>query len=463
MPAAEGRLRRSAFFRFAVALPLLVGTLAALLMWPIYREAVGYIRSEVRAAIERDGWDLEVEFHEHGLAGLVARIDERVQRELDPGDLYLLVDERGQRLAGNLESWPPAASAEDRAWVEFSTVDGRAAEGQVYRLFGRRALLVARLSPLASFDRHLAERLAWTAAAMLALAAMAAAWFTWRLRRRLRALAADADAIRAGDLGRRLPVARSGDEIDALAERFNAAFADLQRLVDGMREVASHLAHDLRRPLQAARQRLEELAHSPGLQADARRALESSLAEIDQLLSTFAALLRLARLQSGAYERSQEWLQLDRVLADAVELYAPVAAAGGRRLHANIAACRLQADRHLVFQLLQNLIENALQHGAGDIEIELAASGRLSVRDHGPGVPPDSLARLGERFFRADPARSGTGSGIGLALARAIAGHHGARIEFANADPGFRVTLTWAPGASDRRTQPDSADSVPVA
>jgi len=438
-----GPLPRSAFFRFAVALPLLIGGLVALLMWPIYREAVGHIRDEARAAIERDGWDLEVEFHEHGLAGLVARIDERVQRELDPGDLYLLVDHAGRPLAGNLGSWPVATDALDRAWVEFRSGDGHVAEGQIYRLFGGRTLLVARRSPLASFDRHLGVQLAWTSLAVLALAALAAAWFSWRLRRRLRALAADADAIRAGDLGRRLPVAAGGDEIDELATRFNDVFADLQRLIDGMRELSSQLAHDLRRPLQAARQRLEGLLANPQPDARVRSAVETSLADIDQLLSIFAALLRLARLQAGAYERSAEPLTLDRVVGDAVETYAPVVQAAGRRLRARIGACSVPVDRHLLFQLLQNLIENALNHGAGDIEVELSDEARLSVRDHGAGVPDDLLARLGERFFRGDPARSSPGAGIGLALVRAIAVHHGARVEFAQADPGLRATIVW--------------------
>ena len=98
--------RRSAFFRFAVALPLLIGAVAALLLVPIYREAVEHIQGQVRAAIERDSWDLEVEFHEHGIEGLIARIAERTERELDPGDLYLLLDAQDRVLAGNLPQWP---------------------------------------------------------------------------------------------------------------------------------------------------------------------------------------------------------------------------------------------------------------------------------------------------------------------------------------------------------------------
>ena len=433
--------RRSAFFRFAVALPLLLAALSGLLLWPIYREAVDHIRAQVHAAIERDSWDLEVEFHENGLDGLISAIEQRQTRQLDPSTVYLLIDANGVVLAGSLSRWPANVARDDRAWSEFVTDQGEQAEVQVFQLFGQRWMLVGRRSPLASFDRSLAWQLAWTVAAMFALSAFAAAWFSARLRRRLRGLAQDAEAIRAGDLERRLWLSPRQDEIDDLAERFNRTFADLERLVDGARQVSSHLAHDLRRPLQAARQHLEELAHRSNLDGRARHAIEASLAEIDQLLGTFAALLRLARLQAGGFERSSEWIDLDRVVADAVELYTPVAQAAGHQLRAALVPCRMQGDRHLWFQLLQNLIENAINHGHSDIDIELLASGEITVRDHGPGVAPESLPHLGERFYRADPARSAPGIGIGLALAKAIAEHHGASLSFENAQPGLRARV----------------------
>lgn len=438
---ARPQYRRSAFFRFAVALPLLLAALSGLLLWPIYREAVEHIREQVHAAIERDSWDLEVEFHERGIEGLIAAIDQRQTRQLDASTLYLLINAKGEILAGSLERWPAQVAREDRAWAEFITDQGEQAEAQIFQLFGQRWMLVGRRSPLASFDRSLALQLGWTVAAMFALSAFAAAWFSARLRRRLRGLAQDAERIRAGDLARRLWLSPRQDEIDDLAERFNRTFADLERLVDGTRQVSSHLAHDLRRPLQAARQHLEELAHRSSLDGPARHAIESSLSEIDQLLGTFAALLRLARLQAGGFERSSEWIDLDRVVADAVELYTPLAQAAGHQLRATLLPCRIQGDRHLWFQLLQNLIENALNHGHSDIDIELSADGELCVRDHGPGVPVESLLHLGERFYRADPARSTPGIGIGLALARAIAEHHGASLSFENAQPGLRARV----------------------
>lgn len=433
----------SAFFRFAVLLPLLISLVAGLIFVPIYREAVGHISSEVRAAIERESWDLEVEFHEDGIDGLIDELDKRTERELDPRTIYLLVDNRDQVLAGNQTQWPLAVPRLDRSWAQFQTEDGEHAEGQVFQLFGGRSLLVGRRSPLASFDKHLALQLGVAVVAVFVLSALAAAWFTSRMRKRLAGLAMDAEAIRGGDLGRRLVISPRHDEIDTLADRFNRTFADLERLVDGTRQVSSHLAHDLRRPLQAARQRLDELANSHALDSAAEQTIQASIEEIDTLLATFSALLRLARLQAGGFERSEQHIALDRIVADAVEMYQPLAAVAGREISASIKATSRRGDRHLWFQLLQNLIENALNHGAGAIDIELDPDHGLNVRDHGPGVDADQLQHLGERFYRADPARSSPGFGIGLALARAIAEHHGTELSFENAEPGLRARVRW--------------------
>lgn len=437
------RPRSSAFFGFAVLLPLLISGLAAALLVPIYREAVGHIRGEVRAAIEGESWDLEVEFHERGIGGLAREIGERTERELNPRAVYLLLDARGEPQAGTLQQWPADLDRSARGWVEFKLADGELVQGQLHALFGGRLLLVGRRSPLARFDEHLAAQMAWAALAVFVSSAAGAGWLTWRTRRRLRGLAHDAEAIRAGELDRRLSLSLRRDEIDELADGFNRTFADLERLVDGVRQVSSHLAHDLRRPLQMARQRLDALAHTHALDAAAQQAIEASLSEIDGLLSTFAALLRLARLESGGFEHSQEWVALDQVVHDAVDLYTPVAEAAGRTLIAKVTPVQLQGDRHLWFQLVQNLIENALQHGAGAIDIQLDHASGLRVRDHGAGVPAEALARLGERFYRVDSARSTPGVGIGLALVRAIAEQNACSVRFENAQPGLQVVCQW--------------------
>lgn len=447
---ARPNLRRSAYFRFAVLLPLMITTLAAAMLVPIYQEAVDQIRTELRTSIDSDAWDLEIEYHEHGAEALVAATADRAERVFDARAVYALRDRSGTILAGNLSVWPEGAPTQGEGDWAVLTIDDEQIEAQIRILFDGRALLVGRRSPLARFDEHLATQMVWAALAVFVVSAIAAGWFTWRQRRRLRGLARDAEAIRGGELSRRLSVSERHDELDELAAGFNRTFADLERLVDGVRQVSNHLAHDLRRPLQQARQRLDQLSTRPGLDHEARAAIEGSLAEIDGLLHTFSALLRLGRLESGGFERSLERCALDAVVGDAVDLFAPVAEAQGRRIHAELQSVSASGDRHLWFQLVQNLIDNALQHGSGDIDISLDPQA-LMVRDHGVGVPEEQLHRLGERFFRVDAARSTPGVGIGLALVRAIGEHLGCVICFENAQPGLRVRFEL-PGDEAVRT-----------
>ncbi len=430
--------------RLLVLSPLLVAAVAALLLWPSWREAVGHIEAELRAAIEREGWDLQVEFHEHGIEGLVAAIGERVERELDPRARYLLLDRDRERLAGNLSQWPPDFSADAEGYGHYAEAAGGAVAARRLELFGERLLLVGRVSPVPAFESALARRLLLAALLLTALAALATLWFAWRLRRRLGLLLHEAEEIRRGDLSRRLVARGRGDEIDALTDAFNRAFGDLERLLSGAREVGAHLAHDLRRPLQHARREIEEaLAAAP---AEGHAALESGLARLDELDATLGALLRLGRIESGGLGRTNEPVRLEEVVGDAIELLAPLAEAQGRTVVARLQPCTLAGDRHLLFQLVQNLLENAIRHGQGSIEVGTREDGTLWVRDEGPGVDPADLPRLGERFYRADPARGTPGSGIGLALARAIAEAHGCVLRFENLDPGFRVSVCRDPG-----------------
>lgn len=432
--------------RLLVLLPLLVAAVAGLLLWPSWREAVGHIEVELRAAIEREGWDLQVEFHEHGIEGLVAAIGQRVERELDPRARYLLLDPNGRRLAGNLAQWPPDFDTDVEGYGHYAEAAGGAVAARRLELFGGRLLLVGRVSPVPAFEAALANRLLLAALLLTVLAALATLWFAWRLRRRLGLLLHEAEEIRGGDLSRRLVARGKGDEIDALTAAFNRAFGDLDRLLSGAREVGAHLAHDLRRPLQHARREIEvALSAAP---AEGQAALESGLARLDELDATLGALLRLGRIESGGLGRASEPVRLDEVAGDAIELLAPLAEAEGRPVLPRLQPCTLAGDRHLLFQLVQNLLENAIHHGQGRIEVGTREDGTLWVRDEGPGVAPAALGRLGERFFRADPARGTPGSGIGLALARAIAEAHGCALAFENLDPGFRVSVLRDPVGS---------------
>lgn len=453
---------QSPLIRLAWQLPAVTALVLVAVLVPTYQEAVGNIDAQVRSAVQEEILGLEQAFEEEGLAGLTSVIDERVRRPVDPSAVYLLTDSTGRALAGNLARWPADVPTKSQDWFSSPDDEGSTLVGKVFVLYDGERLLVARRSPLAGFRGHLRARLALAAAVVILACGLVAAFTLVRYRRRLRRLRADAGAILAGDLSQRLALTGGGDELDQLAAEFNLALAEIERLMDATRHVSSAIAHDMRRPIAALRYRLEELQRRVDMPEALRADLEALLEQTDGTLATFASLLRLARLEAGSFGPRREPVDLAALAREAVETYEPVAAAAGMELRGTFADAALTGDSGLLFQAVQNLLENAIHHGRGPIEVTLARAGdalELRVRDHGPGVPESALPHLGERFFRADEARSTEGAGIGLALTKAITAAHGGTMLVANAVSGLVVTLRFPEDdAGDRSMDPGSQD-----
>ncbi|MBY0336644.1 MAG: HAMP domain-containing histidine kinase, partial [Acetobacteraceae bacterium] len=275
-----------------------------------------------------------------------------------------------------------------------------------------------------------------------ALAALLLGFLAARsLESRLQAASASARAIMDGDLARRLPVTGRGDEFDRLAVTVNALLARIEALMRAQRQVTDDIAHDLRSPLSRLRQSLEgALARPRDAEADAAT-LEAALAELDQVLGSFSALLRIARAESGALRAGFEPVDLSALARAAAELYAPLAEEQGRTLVADIApGVTLPGDAALLRQAVANLIENALTHGAGRIGLTLTPDRALAVSDEGPGIPTEAREAVTRRFHRLDRSRSTPGTGLGLALVAAAAQAHGGRLELSG-ERGLVATL----------------------
>lgn len=442
---ARGRLTRSPFFRFAALLPVGIALIIAVLFIPIYNEARDDIRQQVAGAIRLEIVTLEEGFHEGGLPALIDVIERRVAAPVDNDAVYLLTNAEGQKIAGNIDAWPDDVPPLDDSDFVSRETDGHTLTGHVFVLYDGIRLLVARRSPLAAFRTHILRQLTIAGVVTTLFSAFIAAVFAGRVRKRLTRLAVGADRIQHGDLSHRLAVSARQDEIDELATRYNAAFQRIEQLMDAARDVSSAIAHDMRRPLTRLRNEIERLRdHTPNGLAD--KPLESLLTQTDDLLRTFAALLRLARLESGSLATERKRVDATAVAHDVVELFEPIADAQGRELALSGDAGDLLGDRELLFQAITNLVDNALRYGRGRIDVELSTSAdflSISVRDHGDGVPDSALARLFERFYRVDASRGDDhGSGIGLALVRAIAQFHGGGATASQAQPGLRVTLT---------------------
>jgi signal transduction histidine kinase len=261
----------------------------------------------------------------------------------------------------------------------------------------------------------------------------------------------------AGDFARRLPEAGTGDELDRLTATINAMLARIEALMAALRQVTNDVAHDLRGPLARLRQRLEGALAAPREPAADAATLEAALSELDQVLATFAAMLRIAQVEAGVRRGAFAPLDLSALVAAVAEAYAPVAEDQGAELVAEVApGQRITGDAALLRQLLANLIENALAHGgaAVRIRVRLRPGPVLEVADDGPGIPPEERAKVLRRFYRLDRSRGTPGTGLGLALVAAVAALHDARLSLGDAGPGLRVTLDLGaadPGAADER------------
>jgi len=411
-----------------------------------YLRVAGALGTQLDAAIAADAEGYLEDLETLGPQGFAASIAAAARRR---GALVLLRTADGSRIAGALAGVPSGL----RGFTTLRAPDGRDLRVLGAALPGGLELLVgADLAPV----RRAAAALTATLPAAGAVAALAALLLGFvvarRLERRLRQVSEAGQAVMAGDLSRRLPLGGTHDEFDRLAVTMNAVLARIEALVEGLRSTTANVAHDLRSPLFRLRQQLEAAIARPREPDADARTLEASLVELDGVLATFSALLRIAQVEAGLIGAGLEPMDLSALAGDVAELYAAVAEDAGQHLRIALTPNqRVRGDPALLRQAATNLIENALTHGGPGVQVEVSvaaapgAGPALRVRDTGPGIPAGERGRVLERFYRLDRSRSTPGSGLGLALVAAVARLHGAELRLEDAAPGLSVTLIFPP------------------
>ncbi len=257
-----------------------------------------------------------------------------------------------------------------------------------------------------------------------------------------------ATAIFDGDMGQRMPIRGTGDEFDRLAASLNRMLDRISALMDGLRQVSTDVAHDLRTPLSRLRQRLEDFGKSD-LTRDQRTALDGAVSEADRILSIFTALLQIAQVEGGSLRKRFGSVDLAALATEVGEIYQAVAEGAGHILAIHVEpGVRVRGNRDLLLQLLVNLIENAITHTPSGTEVAVSVTKRgrdirLEVADDGPGIPTAERDRVFRRFHRLDASRSTPGTGLGLALVAAIAEIHDVKIEVGDNRPGVLMMLTF--------------------
>ena len=263
------------------------------------------------------------------------------------------------------------------------------------------------------------------------------------LRRRAQAVTADEPAA--------LPVPPGGDEISRLAVTLNDMLARLHAAVQHERRFVADASHELRTPLALLQTELELALRRPRSRDELEHALRSASEETHRLVRLAEDLLLIARADQGPLPIRREEVDADRLLADVTARFATRARTLGRELRAGPSDLRLDVDPLRVEQALGNLVDNALTHGEGDVELRAAAVGpsvELHVLDEGEGFSQEFRARAFDRFSRGDEARTGSGSGLGLSIVELVARAHGGAAGARNRPEGGADVWLLVPAAA---------------
>ena len=471
---AFGKLIRTTAFRLTLVYLFLFALFAASLLgyfaWNTRRLITEQITTTVNAEIS----EIDDIYTRRGLHGLLATMGNRALR---PGaNLYLLTAPNGQAYAGNVGSLAPGVMA-TIGWSETAyrrlddqdNIDHRALVRVTELANGFRLLVGRDLEERRRLFGIVAKAAQWSILVVVVLGIGGGIFVARRVLQRIDAMTGTTRRIMAGDLSGRLPVGRSGDELDRLAENLNAMLERIEALMMGLKEVSDNIAHDLKTPLTRLRNRAEEALARSSTEADYRAALERTIEESDGLIRTFNALLMIARAESGQARGNMDDFDAAEVAGGIHELYEPLAEDDGMTLQVKTAPSPIHGNRELISQALANLVENAIKYGkpaaqpigAGaalaskEIWIEARREGDsvlLSVTDRGPGIPEADRKHAVERFVRLEASRTLPGSGLGLSLASAVATLHGGELRLGDAYPGLVATLVIPAlaGVSDR-------------
>ena len=283
----------------------------------------------------------------------------------------------------------------------------------------------------------------------------------WFLARRalspVDAMVEAARRIEAEDLAKRIPALSGDDELGRLAAVLNDMLARLERSFGAVRRFSADAAHELRTPLTILKGEIEVALKSSEAPAEIRQALVSCLEEVERLNSVVEDLLLMARMEGNALSARPTPVNLAQVLEDVAPALGELAARAGSTCTMSPAPpLWIEGYDSLIFRLVFNLAENAIKYTppGGKIEITLQqqnSSAVLEVKDNGPGIPADTLEHIFDRFYRGDPAREGSGTGLGLALVRSIVQLHQGQIRVSSTlgeGSCFRVVLPLAPEPS---------------
>jgi signal transduction histidine kinase len=451
------KIFRTSTFRLAAIYLLVFALSVAAILGYVYYSTVGLLERQIQDTIRAEVQGLADQYRVRGMPGI---FDVVSRRSLETsGTLYALVGPDGGHLAGNLVAMPKGNLPDD-TWLDFPVNVGKGdsvvehtAHGYHIELKGEYELLVAHdVQELRQFGDLIRNTLYGALGMALVLGLSGGYLMSRNFLRRVDAITDASHSIMAGDLSQRMPISGSEDELDRLSVSLNDMLSQIERLMVGMKEVTSNVAHDLKTPLTRMRARIEAALRDTNA-VEYKSALNQTIEECDSLLRTFNALLSIAQSESGQARQQLQALDMNDILTDVVELYEPIAEDAGGSLTIHSASnLKVQGDRQLLAQAVSNLLDNALKYGetfegkGAEIAVNATIENNevvIVVSDHGKGIPVEDRDRVRNRFVRLDESRSKPGNGLGLSLVASVMTLHNGLLLLEDNHPGLKAVLRF--------------------
>lgn len=424
----------------------------------VYWATASYVRMRSDQAIAAERLALRAAYETGGRSGLISAIDKRLAAGRFEGGLYLLAEPSLSRIAGNLAIWPNSLKGSS-GWGAISAPEGGAALRAVFETLpdGSHLLVGKNVDDLNGLANQIKAALLLTVAFTCLLAGFASVFVTRRTVGRIESINATSRAIMQSGLGERIPLRGTRDEWDQLAGNLNLMLDRIETLMGEVRQVTDNVAHDLRTPLSHMRGRLEKAAIQPRDADRDQSLIADTMSNVDAVLRLFSSITRISQIEANDRTAALPIVNLFGIATDVADLFEPAFEEKNGQL--SVVGDRnvlIAGDRDLLFDALANLVDNASKHGRdrGNVVVEVThADGcaLISVRDDGPGIPPDERQNVLKRFYRLEQSRRTTGNGLGLSLVAAVARLHLARIELLDNAPGLRFELRFPAAVGPHR------------
>ena len=446
------RLWDSVAFRLTFNYSLLAVLTTSFLLLFAYGKITDVLQTQFQRQVVLTTQRLVAHHHQYGRPALRAEIVQLLSDQTDiDTEIYLLLDEHGKKLAGNLDQLDADIVKNHSGPVELNVlrhgIEVEALIG-IRQLSDGSVLAVGRnTEDMAEIRRLVGNAIIATMLVALLLVMIGTVIFKHVLSKRVAAIRDTALRVSTGQLAKRVPASPQADEFEQLRGDINHMLDRIELLMSGVRNVSDSIAHNIRTPLARVLAGLDRVRHEELDQTAVKNAIDAASQEILDLITVAEKLLLIAEAESGVRRQTFRPVQLETIVRDVIDLYEPLALERNIKLtHQPMSADSstdqvwILADADLLAGALANLVENALKftHANTTVRIETRQQNHLAIltiTDSGPGVPPEYLDNLGTRFFRLDPDIPG--SGLGLASVRAIVSLHEGSLTFSSAQPGF--------------------------